>query len=79
MTARMRIIPAHAGLTLIGCVAKALQGDHPRACGAHRRKREIGGKAPGSSPRMRGSPAIQNAFGSDHGIIPAHAGLTPPI
>ena len=49
------IIPAHAGLTLGGTLLRALYRDHPRACGAHPRKRHWRSAAKGSSPRMRGS------------------------
>ena len=32
------IIPAHAGLTIFMKSIKMTTGDHPRACGAHRRR-----------------------------------------
>ena len=70
------IIPAHAGLTLIGCVAKALQGDHPRACGAHFEQVYDEAHNMGSSPRMRGSHDAVSLSSLSVGIIPAHAGLT---
>ena len=73
---RNGIIPAHAGLTTCDLVTAIYPGDHPRACGAHHQYFQHCLPQQGSSPRMRGSPAIQNAFGSGHGIIPAHAGLT---
>ena len=75
---RNGIIPAHAGLTTCDLVTAIYPGDHPRACGAHHQYFQHCLPQQGSSPRMRGSPAIQNAFGSGHGIIPAHAGLTRP-
>ena len=70
------IIPAHAGLTNIRPFPKILYRDHPRACGAHRAHNPGIKKDPGSSPRMRGSPACNDVAVDERGIIPAHAGLT---
>ena len=70
------IIPAHAGLTRKQHGVRFLAGDHPRACGAHHRMISGEIKAPGSSPRMRGSHSPPPFSMIALGIIPAHAGLT---
>ena len=70
------IIPAHAGLTFHQLVDRALDGDHPRACGAHCPTAYQNGHSAGSSPRMRGSRISFCTSKIVIGIIPAHAGLT---
>ena len=70
------IIPAHAGLTVVPVLENAVDGDHPRACGAHRTCERSLTPCPGSSPRMRGSRTQLEAADGEEGIIPAHAGLT---
>ena len=70
------IIPAHAGLTAFSLALSVRAWDHPRACGAHTNPSFIGRWAPGSSPRMRGSPGASANNSLRIGIIPAHAGLT---
>ena len=52
---RQGIIPAHAGLTESDEAAIPLDGDHPRACGAHAAFSWSKTCSLGSSPRMRGS------------------------
>ena len=71
-----RIIPAHAGLTPRGPSSAAAQRDHPRACGAHLKLKDVATMLSGSSPRMRGSQQGDGATATKPGIIPAHAGLT---
>ena len=73
---RVGIIPAHAGLTGWLFSMQALKRDHPRACGAHESLYHAIYNLIGSSPRMRGSQCIYDAWRSRSGIIPAHAGLT---
>ena len=51
--------------------------DHPRACGEHQVDPVLGDDAVGSSPRMRGTPAVGELVHPLAGIIPAHAGNTP--
>ena len=73
---RQRIIPAHAGQTLVLKSSPRLRADHPRACGANGRRVTLNPPESGSSPRMRGKPEDDV-----HGwillrIIPAHAGQT---
>ena len=72
------IIPAHAGLTAVVNLYRMPYWDHPRACGAHGKPNFAVFATSGSSPRMRGSLAAVNADLGKAGIIPAHAGLTPP-
>ena len=72
------IIPAHAGLTVTATRLHASMRDHPRACGAHRRRSRSRMVPSGSSPRMRGSPRSSLTSPRSVGIIPAHAGLTLP-
>ena len=73
-----RIIPAHAGQTVLLILAIMISPDHPRACGANGESdcHQYGGH--GSSPRMRGKLvglAVKYGVGR---IIPAHAGQTTP-
>ena len=70
------IIPAHAGLTIHIKNIFNSNRDHPRACGAHKKKRRRKTAKKGSSPRMRGSLLSSILSVQRIGIIPAHAGLT---
>ena len=56
------IIPAHAGNTSVVLDKVFHIGDHPRACGEHMLTMFMCCRQPGSSPRMRGTPADD----SDH-------------
>ena len=71
-----RIIPAHAGQTMVTCRVMALWTDHPRACGANFRHAVISLHDVGSSPRMRGKRRIVDTRHNRLRIIPAHAGQT---
>ena len=71
-----RIIPAHAGQTASIVGANAPWPDHPRACGANKRKKPQNASPPGSSPRMRGKLMIVSPAMGGLRIIPAHAGQT---
>ncbi len=51
-------------------------GDHPRVCGEHPIDRTCMRRSPGSSPRMRGTPAAHVRPHHRPGIIPAYAGNT---
>ena len=73
---RPGIIPAHAGLTVSLFSSIFPAGDHPRACGAHRKLTTSSQDLAGSSPRMRGSRNQTVGQYPWVGIIPAHAGLT---
>ena len=70
------IIPAYAGNTRAG--ARRAQGawDHPRVCGEHNAVALHLRDHRGSSPRMRGTRAIQSRVTLCRGIIPAYAGNT---
>ena len=72
------IIPAHAGNTSLRMSVAHAIWDHPRACGEHDRHRLRPSQHPGSSPRMRGTHREQRDRHAAAGIIPAHAGNTPP-
>ena len=73
-----RLIPAHAGKTAY-CTGRC------RTCRAHPRSRGENTFVPtsyviasGSSPLTRGKPFHHSTTTSRHGLIPAHAGKTPP-
>ena len=70
------IIPAGAGLTRYGIGLCRRRRDHPRGCGAHSEADCQQIDFWGSSPRVRGSPAVLRPYCRRAGIIPAGAGLT---
>ena len=72
------IIPALAGNTAIGRASLSMIGDHPRACGEHIRNVNDYAFELGSSPRLRGTPALVHDREIHRGIIPALAGNTSP-
>ena len=72
------IIPAHAGNTQERATKELIERDHPRACGEHLANGAIATRLAGSSPRMRGTRGNRAAMLVENGIIPAHAGNTPP-
>ena len=78
LPASERIIPAHAGQTTIFSFNSARWSDHPRACGANGVWGVFNIRGHGSSPRMRGKPAVIYPRLGARRIIPAHAGQTPP-
>ena len=53
-----RIIPAHAGQTLVNCIGRTNVSDHPRACGANSSVVSSSICFSGSSPRMRGKQLV---------------------
>ena len=71
-----RIIPAHAGNTIVPAAKTWSCRDHPRACGEHRGIPAWRVLWPGSSPRMRGTRGMSSCGSYLAGIIPAHAGNT---
>ncbi len=71
-----RIIPAHAGQTVLYRDGRPAGSDHPRACGANITTILTLAKQHGSSPRMRGKRLGSVCRGGGHRIIPAHAGQT---
>ena len=72
------IIPAYAGNTTLQSRRPDQHGDHPRVCGEHCVGVHFAFEAAGSSPRMRGTPAVVIADNPHYWIIPAYAGNTPP-
>ena len=76
LTGEHGIIPAHAGNTMPQDMVSCDWWDHPRACGEHASLKSVHRRACGSSPRMRGTPVVQQLFKLALGIIPAHAGNT---
>ncbi len=71
-----RIIPAHAGQTIVLPFLCWLFSDHPRACGANFLREQAQFLRGGSSPRMRGKHDDGSELFGDKRIIPAHAGQT---
>ena len=71
-----RIIPAHAGQTVIVFCSVFFIADHPRACGANLITQFVRSSLLGSSPRMRGKPGRCQGRVCTGRIIPAHAGQT---
>ena len=74
----VRIIPAHAGQTMVAGRHSTPSTDHPRACGANAWRRDCRRAIYGSSPRMRGKPEHRHPGHGHRRIIPAHAGQTSP-
>ena len=75
----VRIIPAHAGQTVLACSVASSAADHPRACGANCELLSEHHGLRGSSPRMRGKRCHINNLHGELRIIPAHAGQTVTI
>mgnify|MGYP007008951130 CR=1 FL=1 len=73
-----RIIPAHAGSTGVGMSPGDCRWDHPRSRGEHSHGAATNPEPLGSSPLTRGAPRGLGAAWGWPGIIPAHAGSTPP-
>ena len=75
----VRIIPAHAGQTMVAGRHSTPSTDHPRACGANAWRRDCRRAIYGSSPRMRGKPEHRHPGHGHRRIIPAHAGQTTTV
>ena len=73
---RRRIIPAHAGQTIVWVCRRYRNPDHPRACGANKGFGILDTLDEGSSPRMRGKQLSILFARKPARIIPAHAGQT---
>ena len=71
---RHGITPAHAGRRPVQEERRALEGDHPRACGEKTCARGTPGAGRGSPPRMRGEGLGHFADVLELRITPAHAG-----
>ena len=72
------LIPAHAGNTVALHALYLPAEAHPRACGEHCSGVKRSKPRQGSSPRMRGTRVSSSSTVSARGLIPAHAGNTPP-
>ena len=75
---RGRIIPAHAGFTPGSGGPPSWWSDHPRTRGVYLLTGRIRRTWPGSSPHTRGLRRARPHRPGGAGIIPAHAGFTPP-
>ena len=71
-----RNIPAYAGKTAVGLIAKYATTEHPRVCGENALRSERWKSQAGTSPRMRGKLLVPNSFGIVSRNIPAYAGKT---
>ena len=69
-------IPAHAGETTIGRIARGATRVHPRACGGNIESPVRRPMLRGPSPRMRGKRHAVDRRWFPPGSIPAHAGET---
>ena len=71
-----RLIPAHAGKTLVADTAQVAGTAHPRSRGENGRAAAADFHTNGSSPLTRGKPAPDAIVQEGGGLIPAHAGKT---
>ena len=76
VTPRVRIIPARAGQTPTTDSCRPWCPDHPRACGVNVTIAASPPSVIGSSPRVRGKPAVHGPERRPVRIIPARAGQT---
>ena len=72
------LIPARAGKTPWSNPARRCGGAHPRACGENVEAVRAYYNPGGSSPRVRGKPAVGGRPDGGPRLIPARAGKTPP-
>ncbi len=72
----IRFIPARAGNTTGSGGISTTSAVHPRACGEHAAPRAAGGRADGSSPRVRGTHLVEAERHGPERFIPARAGNT---
>mgnify|MGYP000896542287 CR=1 FL=1 len=75
---RPRLIPAHAGKTKTRAAASLSSTAHPRSRGENLGASSTHSHPWGSSPLTRGKPQNNRAVARRPGLIPAHAGKTPP-
>ena len=71
-----RLIPAHAGKTIVYCLPSSAVAAHPRSRGENRPLRAGTKRYHGSSPLTRGKPMSSLKWRRPCGLIPAHAGKT---
>ena len=75
-SARGRLIPAHAGKTIVGDADKILLAAHPRSRGENLWNLTHGRFGWGSSPLTRGKHHVDCPAHHELRLIPAHAGKT---
>ena len=75
---KSRLIPAHAGKTVGQCTRRTGVPAHPRSRGENAPTGRPRPSGPGSSPLTRGKRARRAWSFCPLGLIPAHAGKTPP-
>ena len=73
-----RLIPAHAGKTSPQRISRYSRWAHPRSRGENPTSRQRGKASRGSSPLTRGKHVGHADRLASSGLIPAHAGKTPP-
>ena len=73
------LIPAHAGKTVVGCVAAAFGGAHPRSRGENGLLGQLDNLGQGSSPLTRGKRPRYADQAVRPRLIPAHAGKTAAV
>ncbi len=73
-----RFIPAGAGNTAVRARRRCWRAVHPRGCGEHPAAGARPAVFTGSSPRVRGTLALQGRDVAGVRFIPAGAGNTPP-
>ena len=74
--AALGLIPTYAGNTRIIFWRVTRKRAHPHVCGEHLPSRALWVKRMGSSPRMRGTPAVAFCSHATSGLIPTYAGNT---
>ena len=75
--ADLRLIPAHAGKTVLRRVSRPVSAAHPRSRGENLIRPAATGVDAGSSPLTRGKHVGEAEVHDRLGLIPAHAGKTP--
>ena len=70
----LRLIPAHAGKTVVVVGVAGVCAAHPRSRGENLEQSTGAIEAVGSSPLTRGKSAIVALSAAHAGLIPAHAG-----
>ena len=73
------LIPAHAGKTVNARRAACARRAHPRSRGENAEYKALDALDEGSSPLTRGKREPLGWLVDVVGLIPAHAGKTPPI
>ena len=71
-----RLIPAHAGKTIVASIAMLMTPAHPRSRGENRRPSPRPASITGSSPLTRGKLMGRPSVVATSRLIPAHAGKT---